>query len=124
MGKERILIIDDNQQDRKAMAVALKKSGYSDVSFAESGNEGIQVAASFRPDIVIIDVVLQEMDDGIDICKQIKSIEGLQAKVIIITGHLEAIDAPKARTSGADEIIEKKVGFANISQTIEALKER
>lgn len=119
--KKRILIIDDNEQDRKAMVVALEKDGYRDIALAEAGDEGLQVAKTFKPQVVIIDVVLTTLDDGLDVCKKIKAIEGLEATVIIITGHLEAVNAAKARTSGASEIIQKTAGFKNISQTIENL---
>ncbi len=118
---KKILIIDDNEQDRKGIAIALQKDGFTEIASAETGEEGITVAKTFKPDIVIIDVVLKTVDDGIDVCKKVKAIEDLTTKVIIITGHLEAIDADKARTSGASEIIEKVAGFSNIGKTIEGL---
>jgi len=117
---KKILIIDDEEQDRDAMAAVLKREGCAEISCADSGESGIEKAKSFKPDIVLIDVVLQDTD-GFEVCKQIKAIEGTRAKVIMITGHLDAVDAEKARTSGADEIIEKILGFKNISQTINNL---
>ena len=119
--KRRVLIIDDNEQDRKAMLIALKKDGYHDIALAETGDQGIETAKTFKPEVVVIDVVLTTLDDGLDVCRKIKAIEGLETSVIIITGHLEAINAAKARTSGASEIIQKTEGFKNISQTIENL---
>ena len=122
MGKmsKKILIIDDEGPDRKGMAIALARDGYNEILVADTGEAGVEIAKSFMPDVILIDVVLRSVD-GFDVCKQIKAIEGMKAKIIMITGHLDAINAQKARTSGADEIIEKTVGFANISQTIEGL---
>ncbi len=115
---KKILVIDDDSQDRKGMGVALEKAGYAKVRFAEKGTEAIEVVNSFRPDIILVDVVLVE-EDGFDVCRQIRAIKGFRPLIIMITGHLEAIIAEKARNSGADEIIEKIPGFTNIGPTID-----
>jgi DNA-binding response OmpR family regulator len=117
---KKILIIDDEEHDRKGMSVTLQKAGYRDIEFAETGEEGIEKAQTFKPDIVLVDVVLHSVD-GIDVCREIKSIEGLTPKVIIVTGRLDAVNAAKARASGADELIEKEFGYENILKTIERL---
>ena len=117
---KKILIIDDEGPDRKGMAVALGKAGYNEIFVADTGDAGIDMAKSFEPDIIFIDVVLREMN-GFDICEKIKAIEGFNPKIIMITGHLDAINAQKARTSQADEIIEKTAGFMDIHKTIEDL---
>jgi len=118
--EKKILIIDDDEQDRKGMALALKRQGYSQVEVAASGEEGVALAQSSRPDVVVVDVVLKSRD-GFDVCKAIKSSDHLAAKVIVITGHLEAIDVVKARGSGADEILQKTAGFDDIHKTIQQL---
>jgi diguanylate cyclase len=120
MGK-KVLIVDDDDQDRKGMAIALGKAGYEEILFAETAKEGFQKAMELKPDIVLIDVVLQNVD-GFDVCKQIRNEPGIHPKIIMITGHLDAINAQKARTSGANEIVEKTAGFKNIGKVIESLK--
>lgn len=121
---KKILIIDDEEADRKSISLALVKEGFEDVSSASNADEGLQAAQTLKPDIIVIDVVLPNGKglDGFDLCKQIKSIKGLDAtRIIMITGHLDAVNAEKARSSGADEIIEKIPGFKNISKTITSL---
>ncbi len=113
----KLLIIDDNEQDRKGMMIALQKAGYQHFATAATESEGVALARSFQPDIVIVDCVLTQLD-GFDVCTQIKAIEDLVCKIIVITGHLEAVNAAKARQSGADELLEKTVGFKNIHDTI------
>ena len=117
MTDKKILIIDDESSDRKAMAIALEKDGYHAFLFAETDQDGIEKARSFKPDVILIDVVLRGVD-GFDVCKTIRAIEVVQSKIVMITGHLDAIEVAKARTSGADEIIEKIPGFTNIGKTI------
>ena len=114
---KKILIIDDEDQDRKGMEIALKRDGFTQIEHASSAEEAVNIAKAFRPDVVVIDVVLKGCD-GFDVCEQLKAIDGSKTKILIITGHLDAIDVKKARASGADEIIEKKPGFANIAKTI------
>lgn len=116
----KILIIDDEAQDAKAMALTLEREGYKEISTADTGEKGVEIARSFKPDLVLIDVVLNGID-GFDICKEIEAIEGLNPKIIMITGHLDAVDAKKARSSGADEIIEKTPALENMIRTIKNL---
>jgi len=113
----RILIIDDEPQDRKGMTIALNKAGYQDIVYAETGKAGVQQAKELNPDIVVIDVVLPD-GDGFGACEQLKSSEQNACKILMITGHLDAVNAQRARTSGADEIIEKKAGFPDIAGVI------
>lgn len=114
------MIIDDEELDRKAMVIVLEKAGYSEIECAETGQSGIEKVKSFKPDIIVIDVVLTDMD-GFDACTQIKTLEEVNPKVIMITGHLDMVNAKKAVASGADEIIEKEPGYGNICKTIDTL---
>jgi DNA-binding response OmpR family regulator len=118
---KKILIVDDEEQDRKGMAVALARAGLSQIAFADTGEKAVALAQEFRPDVTLVDVVIPPMD-GFDVCRQIKALDGLNTIVIIITGHLEAVEVQKARTSGADEIIQKEPGFGNIIRTIERIE--
>jgi two-component system, OmpR family, response regulator MtrA len=117
---KKILIIDDDHQDLKGMAVVLGKEGFPEVFLAENAGKGLEAIKSFCPDIIILDVVLPQVN-GLDIAREIKSLAGDRAKIIMITGHLDAVNAQKARTSGADEIIEKNQGFTHLVPTIRRL---
>ena len=101
------------------MAVALKKSGYTEILFAENGERGVETAKSFDPDIILIDVVLQSVD-GFDVCIEMREAD-INSKIIMVTGHLDAVNAKKAVKSGADEIIQKEAGYNNIHPTIQNL---
>jgi len=115
---KRVLIVDDNEQDRKAMAIVLERGGYKELAFAETAAKAMQMARSFRPGVVVVDVVLHIVD-GLDVCKEIKRMDGVNPKIIMVTGHLEAVDAEKARGSGADEILVKTPEFPDLCTTVE-----
>jgi len=117
---KKILVIDDDDQDRKAMTIALQRDGYDEVTSAKNGAQGFEIVKSFKPDIIVIDVVLKDID-GFDLCRQIKLLEGFNGKIIMVTGHLDAVNAKKARKSGTDELLEKTLDFENINQTINNL---
>lgn len=117
---KKIIIIDDNQQDRDAIAVALNREGFEDILFSELGQEGLEKVKANAPEIILIDVVLKNVD-GFDICSKIRAIEGYDPKIIMVTGHLDAVDAEKARTSGANEIMEKTPGFKNLGEVVKII---
>lgn len=120
MKSEKILIIDDEEYDRKALIISLKKTGYSNIESADAGKCGIEKLRCFYPDIIIIDVVLPDMD-GFDVCTQIRSQGYNDPKIIMITGHMDKVNARKAVVSGANEIVEKEPGFGSVCKTIEKL---
>lgn len=118
MGR-RILIIDDNDQDRKIIERFIKKAGYEDIFMAETAEEGFIEVRSKKPDLVIIDTMLPGTD-GFEVCKQIRETQDLdQPKIIIITGWIDAVDAVKARRAGANDYCVKTSDFSSL---IEAIK--
>jgi DNA-binding response OmpR family regulator len=119
----KVLIIDDDERDIKAMKVALQKEGYEEILSAGTSEKGVEIAKSIKPDVMLIDVVLNQVN-GFDLCKQLKAIKDMGSKIIIVTGHLDAINADKARSSGADEIVEKTPRFENMLRAIKNLTEQ
>jgi DNA-binding response OmpR family regulator len=116
----KILLIDDEEQDRKALTVALERAGYRDIVCAESGERGTELARSRTPDVAILDVRLKD-SNGFDICKRLRGLGNKDMKIVIITGHLDASNARKARESGANDMAEKTFDFENTIKSIENL---
>lgn len=114
---QKILLIDDYPPDLKAMALVLERAGYHEVFLAESAKLGLALVGEKHPDIIFIDVVLDEGLDGFDLCVQLRQ-QKCEAKIIMVTGHLDAVNVKKARASGADEIIEKTPVFHNLPAAI------
>ncbi len=98
----KILLIEDNPQDQKIAQRYLNRAGYEDVILAGNGEEGLILAEKERPEIVITDTNLPGMN-GFEICRRVKAITGLNARVIVVTGQIDAVDAGKARENGADD---------------------
>jgi len=115
----KILVIDDNDQDRKIIERFLRKAGYFYVTTAETGEQGVEKAITEKPDLVITDTLLPGID-GFEVCRQIKEKYGeASPKVIVMTGSIDAVDAVKARKQGADDYCVKT---SNASAFVEAVK--
>lgn len=118
MGK-KILLVDDEPNVRAGLADILRELGY-DIIEAGNGQDAIEKARAIRPDLVLMDTCMPEMD-GIEACRQIKKIEGLTTKVIIYTGYINAVDVTKARLAGADDYEVKTEDFGKLLSAIEKL---
>lgn len=116
---KKVLIIDDNEQDRMIMKRVLGKIGFEEITIAETGEKGIEHVKSDKPSLVILDTVLPGID-GFEVCRQIKEALGSTApEIIMMTGTIDAVDAVKARKMGANDYCVKT---ADCSPLLKALK--
>ena len=100
---KKILIIDDTDSDRKIIQRFLNKEGYDNIIIAENGENGVKMAAAENPDLVITDTNMPGID-GFETCQQIRNAGSKEIpKIIVTTGAIDAVDAIKARKSGADD---------------------
>ena len=70
--ESRVLIVDDNEFNRKSLALLLKRSGLLNLDFAGDGVEGLAKIDSFRPDLVLLDVAMPNMD-GLEMCRVLRA---------------------------------------------------
>jgi len=124
----KILLIEDSPPDVRLFQEWLKQEpGLQRCQFiiAETGEEGLEKAKAEKPDLVMVDTMLPGMD-GFEVCRQIKNIKGLNTKVIIYTGYIDAVNVTKARLAGADDYEVKTEGFGKLLSAIEKvfLRER
>ncbi len=104
----RILIIEDNEQNMYMLSYLLETSGYS-VRQAFSGREGIHMAQTDPPDIILLDIQLPEMD-GYTVAIHLREIDTLKTTPIIaVTSYAMPGDREKALASGATGYIEKPI---------------
>lgn len=102
----RILIVEDDQEQRRVAASGLRSAGYR-VLTAESGPEAVEVAMAERPDLILLDVDLPGLD-GMAVCRQLKLNPALAATpVIFCTARTGLMDRMAGLTLGADDYITK-----------------
>ena len=101
-----ILIVDDEPFMQRSLSFVLKKEGF-EVEVASNGEEAIQKARKFRPQIIFLDVMMPKMN-GFEVCKTIKSDKELcNSYVIILTCKGQEVDKEKGLSHGANDFITK-----------------
>ncbi|MFC1708660.1 response regulator [Candidatus Omnitrophota bacterium] len=119
----KILVIDDNDQDRRIIERFLKKAGYSEIILAETGEQGVEKAVTEKPDLVITDTLLPGID-GFEVCRQISEKLGATGpKIVVMTGSVDAVDAVKARRLGADDYCVKTTDASILIESIKRLSQ-
>lgn len=106
----RVLIIDDENQIRRMLKVALSAHGY-ETAVASSGQDGLNQAAVFHADLIILDLGLPDMD-GLEVLKQLR--EWTQAPVIILSVREMENDKILALDSGADDYVAKPFNIGEL----------
>lgn len=115
-----VLIVEDNEPSRDALGRRLERRGYS-VVFAVDGHEGVSMARSAQPDLILMDLGLPGID-GWDATRQIKSdLQTRHIPVIVLSAHAMTNDREIALAAGADDFDTKPVQFQRLMEKIEAL---
>lgn len=99
----KILLVEDEQQIRRFLRVTLSSSGYNLIE-ASTGQEGLMLAATQKPDIIILDLGLPDMD-GLDFTKQLR--EWCSTPVIVLSARGQESDKISALDAGADDYLTK-----------------
>jgi len=96
---KRVLVVDDDENIRRFLTVALEENGYEAVT-AEDGDDGLQKVRESIPDLILLDVMMPKKT-GFTLFKQLrKSEEFKNIPVIMLTGVAEALEEDEARADG------------------------
>ena len=112
---KRILIIDDEQQFCSLTAMFLQERGY-EVATASSGTEALAQLERFRPDVVLLDVVMPGLS-GLDVLKLARE-RAFPPRVIMITATDDLQVAQQALQEGAEAYMCKPVSFDELERAI------
>lgn len=113
----RVLLVDDDEAMREALAVRLESWGY-DVSTAGDGSEAADRAGTEPPDVIVTDVVLPGMS-GLDLLERLRK-SGLTCPIILITAHGSVNWAVEAMKRGAMDFLTKPVDHEHLAALISA----
>jgi DNA-binding response OmpR family regulator len=103
-GQRKVLVIDDEAMIRKTVRLACEKEGYA-VQEAENGAEALAKVESFRPDLILLDLMLPDIS-GFDVCRDIRR-SGTKVPILILSAKTEEIDVVVGLEIGADDYIVK-----------------
>src|SRR5664279_970242 len=117
--KERVLVVEDEADLSGSLAFALRAKGY-DVLVADRGASALEALGSFRPDLVLLDLMLPDMS-GIEICRHLRnSADRRQPSVIILSARTDEVDRVVGFEVGADDYVPKPFSLRELTLRVEA----
>ena len=119
-GRPTILVVDDEQSYRDALAVALEREGF-DVVLAADGAEAIERFDATHPQLVLLDVMLPKVS-GIDVCRELRSRSDVP--IILVSARSSEIDTVVGLEMGADDYITKPYRLRELVARIRAVMRR
>ena len=120
--RKKILVVDDDSQVRESVAKSLRRRGMNyDVATAENGFEAGTLVTQFKPDAIILDIMMPRLD-GFNVLKKIKENPALKSiYIIILTGFGSDENVRKAYESGADKVLFKPIENKKLIEEINML---
>lgn len=119
--KRKLLIIEDDEQVRLLVARFLRRKDW-EFHGTGDGREGLELAASLRPDVLLLDVQLPDME-GWDICRMLRADAAMRsAAVIMVSGNRqEPADKVRCLEAGADDFLAKPFDLTELMLRIDTI---
>jgi two-component system OmpR family response regulator len=118
---ETLLLVDDEDNLRTMLEAALRHSGY-EVHAAANGRDALTAAASVRPDLIVLDVMLPDLD-GFAVCQRLRA-EGDRTPVVFLTARDATEDKVRGLTTGGDDYLVKPFSLDELVARIDAVLRR
>ncbi|MGW4353597.1 response regulator transcription factor [Nocardia sp. NPDC004582] len=117
----RVLVVDDEPMIVELLSVSLRYQGF-EVASAASGTEGLDRAKTFRPDAMIIDVMMPGMD-GFGLLRRLRA-DGIDAPVLFLTARDDVDDKITGLTLGADDYVTKPFSLEEVVARLRVILRR
>jgi len=115
----KILLVEDNEMNRDMLARRLQRRGY-EVVIAVDGAQGVEMAKSEAPDLILMDMSLPVLD-GWEATRRIKADDAMKAiPIIALTAHAMSGDREKAIEAGCDDYDTKPIELPRLLEKIES----
>jgi CheY-like chemotaxis protein len=120
VAQRRILVVDDNTDVTETMTMLLETVGHH-TAFAHDGAQALAAAETYRPQVVILDIGLPDMN-GYEVARQLRARSGGSALFLIAaTGWGQDADRARARDAGFDLHMTKPIDFSKLQEVIATL---
>ena len=117
----RILIVEDERNLALGLRANLEIEGH-DVAVAETGEAALDIAATYCPDLVVLDLMLPGMD-GYAVLEQLRK-RGVDVPVLLLSARAEEVDKVRGFRLGADDYVTKPFGVMELMLRVQALLRR
>ena len=106
-GKKRVLVVDDDRDILNMLVELLERDGRFEVQTAATGFDAGQITEKFRPDIIILDYMLPDINGNV-VCERIRNNSDMEhIKIIIVSGVVNRQEIESLLTAGADDFMKK-----------------
>ena len=113
-----ILIVEDNEKNMKLVRDILRHKGHATLE-AATGEEGVRLALAHRPELILMDIQLPDID-GIEALRRIRAESELDAiPVIAVSASVMPDDQQKIVTSGFDAFVAKPINLKQFQETVQ-----
>ena len=118
----RILIVEDEVMIRVGMGKLIEnETNHRIIGEAKNGKEGLDLAERYKPDLIITDIRMPEMD-GLEMLKEMRN-RKIETKAVILTGYAEFDYAQKAIVLGVEDYLLKPIGVEDVKQLLDKLED-
>src|SRR5437763_8072244 len=117
----RVLVVDDEQYIRDLVGTSLRYEGF-EVEEASMGRAALAAASSFRPDLIVLDVMLPDLD-GLEVTRRLRS-DGLRVPVLFLTARDATEDKVAGLTVGGDDYVTKPFSLEELVARARAILRR
>jgi len=119
----RVLLVEDQEDNRVLARKLLERAGFR-VTEAVNGREALEQAAALKPDLILLDISLPEVD-GLTVARALRATPDLQQLLVVaLTAHAMDGDRAKALEAGCDEFMTKPIDVPQFIPTIRRILER
>ena len=119
---ESVLVVDDDRHIAELISLHLEREGYK-VSVVHDGIQAFEKVKAERPELVVLDVMLPGKS-GLEVCQEIRRLEGPQPVILILTARVEEADAVTGLEVGADDYVRKPFAIKELVSRVKALLRR
>lgn len=113
---QRLILVDDHKMLREGLRRGLEELGFSVIAEAGDGEEGVRLAAAMRPDVLLMDVSMPDMD-GVEATRQIVE-RNPKAKVVMLTMHADRDIVERALAAGAIGYLTKDCSIEEVAEAV------
>jgi DNA-binding response OmpR family regulator len=121
---KKVLIIEDHADIRKLLRMTLEFEDY-DIYEATNGDTGMALAREIIPDVMLVDVMMPGLLNGLDVCRQTKNDGAMRGtSVVMLTARGQSTDRAAGMAAGADDYLIKPFSTLQVLETLRRIEER
>ena len=120
---KKVLIIEDHADIRKLLRMTLAFEDY-DIYEACDGDSGMAMAKTLQPDVMLVDVMMPGLLNGLDVCRQTRGDALLQnTDIIMLTARGQCVDREAGMAAGANAYLVKPFSTLQVLETLRGIEE-